>query len=334
MRTRELLTDEDGVLSRAQGCLLGQLAGDSQGSLVEFESPEQIRSRYPHGVRDLADGGTYDLIAGQPTDDSEMALALARMLAERGAYSQAQAREHYVEWLNSDPFDCGNTIYRGLTAVPSRASQANGALMRVSPLGIFGARYEREEVARWAEQDASITHPHPVCRQANALFASAVAFAIRSGCAPESLYREMVTWARAMPSEKTLLETIERAPEAPPSNFMTQQGWVLIALGNALWQLLNAPTLEEGIIDTVRRGGDTDTNAAICGALLGAVHGRDALPDRWVDAVLGCRPEKGRPGVRRPRPKCYWPVDALDLAQRLSGAPGNPAARNCTPANH
>ena len=81
MHSGVLLKDEDGVLARAQGCLLGQLVGDSLGSLVEFESPEEVRSRYPHGVRDLADGGPFNLIAGQPTDDSEMALALARMLA-------------------------------------------------------------------------------------------------------------------------------------------------------------------------------------------------------------------------------------------------------------
>lgn len=84
-----------------------------------------------------------------------------------------------------------------------------------------------------------------------------------------------------------------------------------------MWQLLHAPTGEEAIIDTVMRGGDTDTNAAICGALLGAVHGRDAIPARWQTAVLSCRPGEGRAGVRRPRPACYWPVDALELATAL-----------------
>lgn len=62
------------TLSRAQGCLLGQLAGDSLGSLVEFQSPQEIRRKFPHGVRELADGGTGGTLAGQPTDDSEMAV--------------------------------------------------------------------------------------------------------------------------------------------------------------------------------------------------------------------------------------------------------------------
>lgn len=48
------------VSLRAQGCLLGQLAGDALGSLVEFQSPEDIRCRYPHGLRELSDGGKGD----------------------------------------------------------------------------------------------------------------------------------------------------------------------------------------------------------------------------------------------------------------------------------
>lgn len=57
---------ETDILSRAQGCLLGQLAGDSLGGLVEFQTPEQIRSDYPDDVRELADGGTWNTLAGQP----------------------------------------------------------------------------------------------------------------------------------------------------------------------------------------------------------------------------------------------------------------------------
>jgi ADP-ribosylglycohydrolase len=54
--------------------------GDSLGSLVEFKAASEIARLFPGGVRALADGGVYHTIAGQPTDDSEMALALARCL--------------------------------------------------------------------------------------------------------------------------------------------------------------------------------------------------------------------------------------------------------------
>lgn len=308
-----------GALSRAQGCLLGQCAGDSLGSLVEFRSADAIRRDYPGGVRDLADGGTWDTLAGQPTDDSEMALMLARLLAERGEYDPERARKAYVFWLDSGPFDCGATVSRGLRGAPDPRSQANGALMRIAPLGVFGARSGAlPRVAEWARQDAALTHPHPVCRQANALFAMALATAVRTGAGARELHERIVGWAEDM-APAPLVEAAKGAREAPPADYMRQQGWVLIAFRNALWQLSHAGTLEEAVVDTVMRGGDTDTNAAICGALLGAVYGRDAIPDRWAECVLNCRPEAGRPGVHRPRPACFWPVDAPELAGRLLG---------------
>jgi ADP-ribosylglycohydrolase len=71
------------------------------------------------------------------------------------------------------------------------------------------------------------------------------------------------------------------------------------------------------------RGGDTDTNAAIAGALLGAVYGRDGVPAQWTEAVLNCRPDPMYRKVLHPRPRCYWPVDALELAENLLRAGAN-----------
>ena len=305
------------VLSRAQGCLLGQLIGDSLGSLVEFQSPERIRRSYPGGVRDMADGGTFNTIAGQPTDDSEMALLLARSLVSQGTFGREELRRAYVFWLNSGPFDCGFTIQAGLSGHPIPDSQANGAMMRISPLGIFGANYELAQVAEWARQDAELTHIHPVCKQANALFAMAIAHAVRTGCSTHDLYEMITGWAEEMGARSSLREAIAGAAHSPPEEFIHQQGWVLIAFRNALWQLLNAENVEEGIVDSVMRGGDTDTNAAISGALLGAVHGREAIPERWIETIQGCRPQAGTPGVYKPRPECFWPADALELAEQL-----------------
>ena len=92
---------------------------------------------------------------------------------------------------------------------------------------------------------------------------------------------------------------------------------VLIALQNAFFRLLHADGLEDGVVSTVRAGGDTDTNAALCGALLGAVYGREAVPGQWRRMVLSCRPLVGHPGIEQPRPAVYWPTDAWHLAERL-----------------
>ena len=50
--------------------------------------------------------------------------------------------------------------------------------------------------------------------------------------------------------------------------------------------------------------------------------GLDAIPAQWVDQGLNCRPKARHPGVNRPRPECFWPVDALELAEGLIGRQG------------
>jgi ADP-ribosylglycohydrolase len=315
------------------------------GSLVEFQGADRIRSRYPKGPRFLEDGGSWDTIAGQPTDDSELALALARSIVRQNEYSEEAAATAYAQWYDSHPFDIGSTTMAALSRASqamhqgrpvavaaethtSHGSQANGALMRVSPLAIFGAALEPHQIARLARSDAGITHPHEVCRSANAVFAVAISHAIRSGSNAQTTYRFAWSWAHDQAVDAAVMECLEAAESEAPRDFMTNQGWVRVAFQNAFYQLLHASTLEEGVINTVRAGGDTDTNAAIAGALLGAVHGRRGIPAQWMDRVLTCRPIQDLQGVEKPRPATYWPVDALALAERLLLAGLHVSGRN------
>jgi ADP-ribosylglycohydrolase len=103
---------------------------------------------------------------------------------------------------------------------------------------------------------------------------------------------------------------------ALPADFQARPGWVLIALENAFYRLACAASPEESLIATVGCGGDTDTNAAIAGALLGAVQGRPAFPSRWIYPVLACRP-LAEAAAPRPRPMEYWPDDVLEVAEAL-----------------
>ncbi|MBV9580602.1 MAG: ADP-ribosylglycohydrolase family protein [Chloroflexi bacterium] len=344
------LVHDPGTLSRAQGCLIGQFAGDALGALVEFQSAEHIAARYPDGgPRELAAGGPHAIIAGQPTDDSELALVLARSLVAHSGFDQEAVGAAYAGWYHGwthtleprtcdhpwcRPFDVGGTTARALGAVDAadvldgraaqraraaanKESQANGALMRVSPLGVWGALRDPVVVDEAARQDAQLTHPHPLCQTASALFAVTLGAAIRERLNPMTTHAFALEWLRQHASQSDLVRVVQVAADEPPADYLTQQGWVLIALHNAFFQLLNAPSFEAGLVATVRKGGDTDTNAAICGALLGAVYGRSAIPDQWQHMVLSCRPMPGQPGVHQPRPAVYWPTDALVLAERL-----------------
>ena len=315
----------DDMLDRAKGCLFGQVIGDNLGALVEFKTEQEIADRYPSGVRDLHDGGCWNILAGQATDDSELALALARTLLETGRYDREAVATAYGDWYDSGPFDMGATIGRALSAAASAdagskagaassqanaGSQANGSLMRVSPIGIWAR--EPEVADRIAREDSRLTHPHEVCVDACGVFAAAIAKGIRTGDR-DAMLRIAQSYART----GVVTDVLGRAVQGEaPADYRTDMGWVLIALQNAFCRLQRGETVEEALIATVGKGGDTDTNAAIAGALLGSADALSTIPQRWIMPIQACRPH-GALGAHNPRPMTYWPDDHAAIAEAL-----------------
>ena len=300
--------DDPVRLSRALGCLLGQVIGDSLGSLVEFRSAAQIAQSHPGGVRDLADGGSYHTIAGQPTDDSELAITLARSIVFHRDYLPEKTKDAYRAWLMTRPIDVGVTTERGLLGQHTAESESNGSLMRVSPIGIWAAG-DPARAARAAREDSALTHPNPVCVEACAGYCAAIAAGVAG-----ATVREMLATALAH-SSGAARAAIERGAAGAQPEYEKNIGWVVIALQNAFFHL-GKSGFESTLLATVASGGDTDTNAAIAGALLGAAHGREAVPPRWILPLLACRP-LAEAGAPRPRPMELWPDDVLELAEAL-----------------
>lgn len=121
-----MTTTHPSTACRARGVLLGQAIGDNLGSVAEFSTPAQLAARYPSGVRELAGGARYGgtvLAPGQPTDDTE--LALARSLVRCGGYCESDVRESYRRWAASGPFDMGNTCAQALTLPTGARSRAS-----------------------------------------------------------------------------------------------------------------------------------------------------------------------------------------------------------------
>ncbi|HSH78598.1 MAG TPA: inositol monophosphatase family protein [Herpetosiphonaceae bacterium] len=325
---------DNGVLQRAQGCLLGQLAGDALGSMVEFEISSAIRRHYPGGLCEIGPSPVWGTLAGQPTDDSELALMLARSLILEGTFDEERIAGAYAYWYESHPFDIGGTtrmalqgimaakasamrLTAGARAAASQTSESNGALMRQSPLAIWGHALKPEVLDRYVRADTTMTHPNRVCQDASAAFVVALAAVIREGLDGEGAYKRALEWDTAHGQSPVITRALAEASHTQPA-FSPHIGHVPIALQNAFYQALHAPTLEAGVVNTVMGGGDTDTNAAVAGALLGAIHGVSGLPKQWQRKLLSCRPHRADPSAHRPRPEAFWPVDALILAERLA----------------
>ncbi|MEW5742270.1 MAG: ADP-ribosylglycohydrolase family protein [Myxococcota bacterium] len=312
------------LLRRARGVLLGQAVGDALGTTVEFQSPEAI------AARDEGDGwparvvgkGPFEVAPGQVTDDTELALALARTLAQQGRYDADAVARAYVAWRRSGPWDCGQATHLAfglggplpealaekVAARASRKTQANGALMRVSPLGVFGHTMEPRALATLAALDARLSHPDPLCQAASAVYTVTIAAALREGLDGPRAWDFALAFCAEEPLALPAKAVLEGCADVPPAFDDARQGWVKLALGYAFFHLRHARSFRDAVTAVVRAGGDTDTNAAITGALLGAVLGEDGVPADWRTTVLECRPE---------RPREYHCGDLLDLAERL-----------------
>jgi ADP-ribosylglycohydrolase/fructose-1,6-bisphosphatase/inositol monophosphatase family enzyme len=317
------------LLNAGQGLLMGLLAGDALGAGVEFQHRDDIADV---NLETMQDGGVWGLMAGQITDDGELAMMLGRSLLRAGGYDAETALDAYLYWLLSLPFDIGNTTRSALSAglnqpaderlrsvrlaAKMTGSQSNGSIMRIAPLALWGFRKNLDVLADIARMDAEITHADPVCVDANRVFTVTLALLLR-GVSPVQAYQETVQWAQLAQVESAVLAVLQKAEESLPNDAYTFQGSVIWSLHIAYHQLLHATDIAEGIREAVRQGGDTDTNAAITGALLGARFGINALPSQWTQMILSARPLANMSNTAHPRPRAFWPVDSLFLAEKL-----------------
>ncbi|MEI2616902.1 MAG: ADP-ribosylglycohydrolase family protein [Thermomicrobiales bacterium] len=102
------MVDHEQLRDRYRGVMLGMAAGDALGATVEFQTPAQIAEQY--GVhRAIIGGGWLDLAPGEITDDTQMALCIARSFVARGRFDPDDVAARFVEWFHSHPKDIGNT---------------------------------------------------------------------------------------------------------------------------------------------------------------------------------------------------------------------------------
>jgi ADP-ribosyl-[dinitrogen reductase] hydrolase len=275
---------------RVVGSVLGLALGDALGAPFEFRRAEEIPSPIP--AFELPWMG---MPPGTTTDDTSMARNLIRsLIANDGRLDSADVLARHVAWLATDPPDVGNLTRRVLSrardgaADPAReyveqrgpeVSAGNGSVMYCAPLGVAYAD-RPDELVEAAPTLSAITHWDERCRTACLAVTLAVAALVR-GDDPRGSVVEAVGAVNGREGAEELEELIDTAGLTRPIDG-PDQGFAFFTAGVALRTAVHAPPFEEGLRAVVAMGGDTDTNAAVAGALLGALHGRRGLPEAWL----------------------------------------------------
>jgi ADP-ribosylglycohydrolase len=309
---------ETGHSDRLAGTLLGLATGDALGAGYEFAAP-------PEGDAEMIGGGLGCWEPGEWTDDTQMAVCVAETLAARGLDLDGIGRR-FLDWYASGPADVGNqtSAVLGGAASPGDLSRVaadyvarnpgagagNGSLMRTAPVALAFLG-DDEAIASAARAVSELTHGDPLAGDACVLWCIAIDRAVREERLDGARDGLLLLEPGADERWAVWLDAAEREPlrSFRPNGFVVT---ALQAAHGAIWQTPvpdDRPRrhLELALQAAVSVGDDTDTVAAIAGALLGARWGAAAVPGHWRRLVHGW------PGLTAD--------DLVTLAERLAAAP-------------
>lgn len=293
-------------------CLWGALVGDACGAFLEglggTLAPEQIRR-----AMELPGGGRMATGAGQITDDGELSLALWNILRTsntNNGFPRIEVAKAYAAWYDSMPFDIGQTCSQafeqfqdGLDTITenfdeilqrihemNKGSEANGAMMRATPIAVWYASQPFHQEVSWtaqhaavaASEDAQLSHSNHVTQDANAAYVYALTLLLQ-GCTPKDtlLFIQSYLPIKCDTVQSWFNDSNKKWMEWGSAQI--QVGHVKHAFTMAMW-FLRHPEIgyEEAIYMVLQQGGDTDTNAAIVGGLVACYH---SIPERMKRKV-------------------------------------------------
>jgi ADP-ribosyl-[dinitrogen reductase] hydrolase len=292
---------------RLAGCLLGTAIGDALGLASEGLSPQRQARLFPATER-------YHLLPfgrGMCSDDTEHAIMVAQSLVQTCGYTKAfgNAADFRAAlawrmrwWLLGLPAGIGMATLKGILKlwlfIPARwqgaFSAGNAPAMRSALIGVFWAD-EPLVLRMHVEASSRLTHADPKAAQAALAVAVAAALSSRStgGVDADAYSQQMAELLGTDGAElAALIEGVAQSIRAGQStrDFAVSLGLSKGVTGYAFhtvpvalhaW-LAHPGDFRAAVLAAIRCGGDTDTVAAITGAIAGAACGREALPAEWL----------------------------------------------------
>lgn len=291
---------------RACGVLLASAVGDALGAGYEFGSAPF------DGTPVMIGGGLGGFAPGEWTDDTAQAVAIARVAMTGADLRRAEAldaiADGFLEWYADEPADVGvqtsqvlrlagrhataAVLTASARAVHERSggrSAGNGSLMRTAPVALAHLD-DPVALVEAATAVSALTHHDPIAGEGAALWCLVIRHAVLHGSFP--IAADVVPLLGPTAIDWTAV--FAEAESRPPSAF-TENGWVVGALQAAWSAITHTPVpdvmpcrhLQDALATAIGIGHDTDTVAAIAGALLGARWGASAVPQEWQAPLHG-----------------------------------------------
>lgn len=333
--------DKQQLQNKIRGSITGGAVGDALGYPIEFVySFNDICARYgKEGITEF--DMSYPWLESEEkkalfSDDTQMTLYTAEGLleAERNGKPIAptvcnaylawyahqagrkvkisyQSKLSEIEELNQNRAP-GNTCLSALAAIhagkePQNASKGCGGIMRVAPVGLYGAAHDWSpaDTARLAGELAELTHLHPLSTYSSAALAVIVQLCASSeDTVDKEMFKGIVNKslkivsniygadAAAMDEFRKIVGNAMSLENDPQSDWQIiedriGEGWVAEeTLAIALFSTLRHVDDFTGcLISAVNHGGDSDSTGAVAGNIIGAILGDDAIPGKFKKEI-------------------------------------------------
>ncbi len=280
------------------GCLVGLAVGDALGMPFEGMRSEAIEKRYPQVTEFVPGRG---LAPGRYTDDTKMMLCIAQSIAKQGHVDPDDVAQCFIAWFDGgDLRGMGRSCLEGILNLKLGVSwresgrrgkwaAGNGAAMRIAPVGLIDA-HDLERLKRDCWAISIITHDNSEAVAGATAVAYAIARLVSNGVDEEALLQAIAAFvgeshvAQHLEKAQSLLDADTPSEDALAALGTT--GYVVETVASALYCFLRTPSdFLTTVSAAVRGGGDTDTIAAIAGAISGAYNGIANMPQRLVGQV-------------------------------------------------
>jgi ADP-ribosylglycohydrolase len=284
----------------------GFVVGDALGVPYEFSTRHAMIEKPASGITGY---GTYNQAPGTWSDDTSMMLCVLENIVNQGkpkdlAHLFLQWYNHNYMTANGVLFDIGNTTRTALTnmmngvslkhcGLSDEHSAGNGSLMRCIPYAFV------EDIAKSVSDmiiDSRITHRHPLCTL-SCMYYVKMLRAILEGKSKQEAADYAAGYIRHgwrisdadddhLPMKEKFKRLFSPTFHTLPETEIKSTGYVIDTLEAAVWCFLNTDSYEASVLHAVNLGGDTDTIAALTGALSGLFYGYDSIPQHWISAIV------------------------------------------------
>jgi ADP-ribosyl-[dinitrogen reductase] hydrolase len=254
-------------LEQALGGFLGLAIGDALGAQVEFKKPGTFKP-----VKEMTGGGFFQLRPGQITDDTTMALIVARSLIQNNGFNPLEVMQDLLQWRLSDEcFDCGISITEALQrfrfngepyqGLEGDEYSGNGSIMRLYPSILWTLHKPESEAFRMVWDMSRITHASGLVKTET---------------------QKMFTLLRRIFKHGQNLKKVDLIEGMTYPFEPVSTGFVCDTFDVALWGFMESDSFEEGLLKVVNLGGDADTAGAVYGQIAGTYYGKSELPERFL----------------------------------------------------